>query len=595
MVVADARDHGSQAELPPLDRETRICRSLALSGVQGIWAHCAGAAILFALNWSTAAQFRRVAIPGSAIILLALMRGLFLRRLGVWESRRWLRMYSVVLTLTSLCWGSVLAVLLLTEGQNGSTSIPVMLILTGIAAGAQAGIACSRGLHTVYQLGLWLPPLLASLVPTAHGPIPFLTVIFFLFLLYLLTQGAHFHREYLRGIQRETELDDARRAAEVASRAKSSFVANISHEIRTPMNGLLGMLELSLLDPMTDQHRESLKAAQTSGRSLLGLLNDLLDFSKLDAGRMEIESIPFDLPELVSGVIRLFESQASGKGIELGAEMPATLPQLLGDPTRLRQVLINLVGNAIKFTDRGSVSIIVSARAGDLYEVDFAVKDTGIGIAPARQALVFEAFTQADADTTRKYGGTGLGLSICHHLIKLMGATLQLESALGRGSVFSFSLKMQPTMAPSKAPPGPAMALNIPPLRVLLVEDNLVNQRVAAGLLAHHGHKVEIVANGALAVDACRTSQFDVVLMDVHMPEMGGLEATRLIRSNQSGGHLPIIGLSASAAEADQRECFESGMDDYVAKPFRVEELLQAFARVLETGGGKRPVQSIAD
>lgn len=580
MARAGVAGRDGDAVLLPLDHETRISRSLALSGIQGIWAHCAGATVLLALNWSNPVQFRRVLIPGTAIVLLALLRAFLLWRLRSGHFRHFLRLYSLVLTATSLSWGSALALLLLTEGQNGSTSIPVMLMLTGIAAGAQAGIACSRGLHTLYQLGLWLPPLAASLVPTRYGPIPFLTVIFFLFLLYLLTQGAHFHREYLRGIQREKDLDDARRAAEVASQAKSVFVANISHEIRTPMNGLLGMLELSLLDEMPAAHRESLQAARTSGQSLLGLLNDLLDFSKLEAGRMQLESIPFHPRELVEGVVRLFDPQARSKGILLQADLPAALPPLMGDPTRLRQVLINLVGNAIKFTDKGAVSIGVAARPGEPYQISFAVKDTGIGIARDKQPLIFEAFTQADVDTSRKYGGTGLGLAISHQLIGLMGSSLCLESEVGRGSEFSFTLTLQPASlgSPAGQPPAP---LRIPPLRVLLVEDNLVNQRVAAGLLSHHGHQVEIVGNGALAVNACRAGRFDVVLMDVHMPEMGGLEATRLIRSTEAGVHTPIIGLSASAAEADRRECLESGMDDYVAKPFRVEELLQAFGRVL--------------
>lgn len=561
----------------------RICRSLAVNGVQGIWAHCAGAAVLFGLTWVNPAQFSLVVLPGTAIILLMLIRSVLLRRRESWDSRRWFLTYSFVLSVTSLCWGGALAVLLLTEGQNGSTSIPVILIVSGISAGAQAGIACSRGLHAVYQLCLWLPPLAASLIPTAHGPIPFLSLIFVLFLLYLMTQGAHFHREYLRAVQREADLDAARRVAEVANQAKSIFVANISHEIRTPMNGLMGMLELSLLDEMPQSHRDTLDAARTSAQSLLGLLNDLLDFSKIDAGRMELESIPFDLREIVLGVVRLFEPQARSKGVALVAATPPSLPRFMGDPTRLRQVLINLAGNAIKFTERGSVSIEMSARPGEMYEIDLAVRDTGIGIPREKLPAIFEAFNQANADTSRKFGGTGLGLAICHRLIGLMGATLGVESEVGKGSVFSFTLRLKPAEVTVAASPALVPA-QIPPLRILLVEDNVINQRVAAGLLTRHGHEVEIAANGALGVSAYRSGRFDIVLMDVHMPEMGGLEATRLIRSAESGPHTPIIGLSASASDADRRECLESGMDDYVAKPFRFEELLQAFGRVLPLG-----------
>jgi two-component system, sensor histidine kinase len=613
----------------PLDPMSRICRKLALSGRHGTWSHFAGAAVLVGLNWTNHIQFRRVILPAAAIALLAVLRGFLLLRFGAWPHQRWFRAYAGVLTATSLCWGGVLSLLLLTEGQNGSSSISVMLIMTGIAAGALAGITCSRGLHSAYQASLWVPPMVVSLLPTARGPIPFLTVIFSLFLLFLLMQGAQFHREYLAGVEREGELDRARRAAEVASRAKSAFVANISHEIRTPMNGVLGMLELSLLDDMPREHREALETASASAQSLLALLNEILDFSKIEAGRMDLERIPFDIGELVSGVVRLFEPQAGARGIQLRAEIPP-LPHVVGDPTRLRQVLVNLVSNAVKFTNRGSISIAISTscvgqtpwsgvpsgpgppagprlgpgvhpgqaaaplttgsapQSGDPLEIEFAVRDTGVGISPDKRASIFEAFSQAESDTARRYGGTGLGLAISRNLVGLMGSVLEVDSKVGRGSVFSFTLKMEAAAAASRASPAP-VAGSIPPLRVLVAEDNPVNQQVAAGLLRRYGHSVEIAADGAQAVEACRDRSFDVVLMDLHMPEMDGLEATRLIRSQQARTHVPIIGLSASASEFDRRQCLESGMDDYVPKPFRAGDLLQAFRRVLTPPCRTRP------
>jgi signal transduction histidine kinase/ActR/RegA family two-component response regulator len=520
-----------------------------------------------------------VAGPLLAILTLTAMRAFLVTRSGMWESQRWLAFYAMVAVGTAACWGLTVMLLILTEGQNGTATIPSMLIITGISAGAQAAMAWSQKLHSTYQLCLWLPPLAGTLVPTARGPKPFLAVIFSLFLLYLLKQGTHFHREYLLGLQHEAELEKARQAAEVANQAKSMFVANISHEIRTPVNGLLGMLELSLMDDMPDGHRETLQTAKSSTLSLLGLLNDLLDFSKIDAGGMALESIPFDLPKLVNDVARLFRPQARQKGLELAVDVPQ-MPLVEGDPTRIRQVLLNLVGNAVKFTERGRVSIEVSVRGSDPLEVRFSVSDTGIGIPREKLPLIFEAFTQADSDTTRRYGGTGLGLAICNRLIALMGGTLEVHSDAGKGSRFTFNLRLVKALGtPAAVVEEPAP--KIPPLRVLVVEDNTINQRVTEGLLSRDGHDVTIAANGVEAVAACESGGFDLVLMDVHMPEMGGLQATQVIRASEKGGHVPIIGLTASASDSDRRQCLEAGMDEYVAKPFRFDDLARAIGRVL--------------
>ena len=502
---------------------------------------------------------------------------------GCWSYPAWLRIYSVVSVTNTLVWGCFLALLLSAGMWNSAVAIATVLIMSGISAGGLATLAPpNRALHNSFQLALWGPPLVAALVPQPNGPRFFLPTIISLFLVYLLGSGRQYHQKYLADLRRESDLDRARAAAEAASKAKSAFVANISHEIRTPLNGVLGMLEVSLLDAMPAGQREILDSAHASAQSLLGLLNDLLDFSKIEAGRVELEHVDFDVRDLVNGVMNLFRSQAEIKGIHLVAHLPPRLLPLTGDPTRLRQVLVNLVGNALKFTTEGQVAIDVSAHAqedsSNQREVAFAVRDTGIGIPLDKQALIFEAFAQADSATTRKYGGTGLGLAICQHLIQLMGGALTVESQSAVGSVFRFSVKLDQARHPA---PRSVKVENItlPPLRILVAEDNLVNQKVTGGLLRRHGHKAEIAGNGAEAVAAYLTGHFDVVLMDVQMPVMGGYEATRSIRSLENTVRTPIIGLTANASENDRRLCLASGMDDYVSKPFTWNILADAIAK----------------
>ena len=559
----------------------RVCNDLIRSGTKAVVAHCIGIFIVFleALFSHTALSHVLPAIFGIAIC--ALCRFAVGARLGHWPYLVWLRVYSTLMILTTLIWGGFLAFLLLTEGRNGSVAIPTMLMMAGISAGGLATLAPNIKIHDSFQLAMWTPPLLAALIPLPPGPNYFLSVIFSLFLLYLLGSSRQYHRKYLSDLRREFDLDLARTAAESASKAKSAFVANISHEIRTPMNGVLGMLELSLLDQMPEAQRDTLKGAHDSAQSLLGLLDELLDFSKIEAGRMSLEHVAFDVQELITGVTELFRSKAEFKQIHLCSKVPGNLPMVMGDPARLRQVLNNLTGNAIKFTTTGEVAIEVSAKSSDPCELSFAVRDTGIGIPRDKQALIFEAFAQADSDTTRKYGGTGLGLAICQRLIQLMGGSLSVDSEPGVGSVFRFDLKLE-VSGQAHVPAAPAGAMTLPPLHVLVVEDNPVNQKVACGLLRRHGHTAEVAVNGLEAVNACLTGDFDVVLMDVQMPIMGGYEATRTIRSQQTSNRTPIVGLTANASETDRRLCLESGMDDYVAKPFTWNSLAQAIAKCLK-------------
>jgi two-component system, sensor histidine kinase len=378
------------------------------------------------------------------------------------------------------------------------------------------------------------------------------------------------------------DLITARDKAMEASRAKSEFLANVSHEIRTPMNGIIGMTEMALKTPLSVKQRDYLDTVKASAESLLVILNDILDFSKIESRKLQLEAVPFVLRDAVNDAVKPLAVRAAEKGLELAVDIaPSVAHAVVGDPLRLRQVLTNLIGNAIKFTERGGVIVRVALQPAPegVAVLEFSVSDTGIGISPDHQISIFEAFNQADGSTTRRFGGTGLGLAICATLVRLMNGLIWVESRLGYGSTFHFTA----TFAACRELPAslqPASAEWAAPVttvrrRILLAEDNIVNQQVACGLLGDRGHSVIVAANGREAIDAIARERFDLVLMDLQMPVMGGFEATHIIRERErsSATRLPIIAMTAHAMAGDQERCLAAGMDGYLPKPIDPHKL----------------------
>ncbi|WP_166437018.1 ATP-binding protein [Niastella caeni] len=380
------------------------------------------------------------------------------------------------------------------------------------------------------------------------------------------------------------ELDKARIEAETACNAKSIFLATMSHEIRTPMNGVINMSSMLAETPLTEKQREYTNIISTCGESLLNVINDILDFSKIESGKMDLEKEDFLLRNCIEDVLHIFSAKSAETGLDLSYRIEGTVPdQILGDELRLRQILTNLIGNAIKFTNEGEVFVGVRtiSKANDQYELQFEIRDTGIGIPADKMQRLFKAFSQVDSSTNRKYGGTGLGLAIAQKLVELMGGRIWVKSEPGKGSSFFFTIQTKgkssipdvTNQRNSKHEKLPGFFSEIYPLHILIAEDNLFNQQVIVHILNKMGYQPKVVENGALAVAASQAENFDVIFMDMQMPEMDGLEATRAIRKALQIQPV-IIALTANTMTGDREKCIDAGMNDYIGKPIDLEDVV---------------------
>ena len=509
---------------------------------------------------------------------------------------RWRTRLNVNLLSVGAIWGIGIALVHRHYGYAPEFILGLMPTL-GITAGAVASLASVKRLQKIYT-ALLLGPATILLFASGDGVNMSVGILGVLYMAFSMGLGHLLNKQYWGHIRSEEmlmdraeELEEAHRNLEEVSRAKSDFLASMSHEIRTPMNGVIGMTQLALEGDLAPRQREYLEDSLDSALSLLRIINDILDFSKVEARKMEIRPEPVAPERLLSTVLSSVRHEADRKGLKLDMELTGILPSVVEvDGTRLRQVLVNLLGNAIKFTPEGGVTLEVSARhqEDDTCRIDFVVQDSGPGIPPEDRERIFDAFEQVDGSMTRRVGGTGLGLPISKELVGLMGGELGLERSDERGSRFAFTLRLKAwDDGLEETPEATALAESYEG-RVLLAEDNAVNRKLALRTLEKLGLDVDTAENGVVALEKATMRPYDMILMDLQMPEMDGLEATRRLRRIElarGGEHVPVIALTAHAVKGYRKQCLEAGMDDYLTKPMDRLALRACLTRWLSREG----------
>ncbi len=522
-------------------------------------------------------------------------------------------LFLVGVALAASCWGSA-GIWLYKFADPGSRFL-IIVVLVGMAAGS-IGLLSYRFLAFLLFITFILFPLMVGVNlagETQRVSISLAIITYYFFLLASARRFSNNTKEMFslqeEAVSREARLQRAKEEAERSSRAKSEFLANISHEIRTPMNSIIGLNRILAMEShLTPKQLYYLQTIQNSADSLLALLNDVLDLAKVEAGQLELDMHPFVLQNVVEEAVHTVEAMADEKSLDLSCHVDSDAPTLVrGDSLRLRQVLLNLLSNAVKFTENGRVDLRVITEDPGRGAFTFQIEDTGIGIASDVIDKIFGNFSQADSSVTRKYGGSGMGLAICRKLVSLMGGEVEVRSVLGKGTIFQIHLVLPPVWEEEIAGRKEAdseKAGRVTGLEILLVEDNKVNRDVARLFLQHDQHKITEAFNGFHALQLLAEKEFDIVLMDIQMPVMDGLETAEIIRSFErgestestdlpsglgarfAGKHLPIIALTAHALKGDKNQCLESGMDAYLSKPLQPEQLAAVLAKY--AGGGKQ-------
>jgi len=584
------KDQSQFPENPIIEVEFELGRRLSVGGL----AHIALFAAVFFATPYLHDHPMMIVIVGSSLLVTSVLR--------FWLSRnqqrfypqcrtQWMLAFDGLLVFTAILWGFLCMSTIQFYGLTSAPTSILFLVTSGLCAGGATSLNPSAPRAQAF-VGITLAiPILQLLTMTEPTSFSF-ALIFAIYgaCLFLLIKGqSKIYWNLLQTkkttIEQKQEIESALRTAEAALRVKSEFLANMSHEIRTPMNGIIGMANLlssSVTDPI---QIDRIAVIQNCGSSLLEIINEVLDFSKLELDKVELEHHPLNLNRTVQDVVELFSTRASEKGITLSYASGKDVPVWIhGDVTRLRQILSNLVSNAIKFTEKGRVQIssTVTESSHQKWKIQFSIKDSGIGIPEQLREKLFRSFSQVDASTTRRFGGSGLGLAICKGLCEKMGGQIWVESQEGQGSIFSFNFEA------SSAEPGTEERTKNPfasvdpemgkkhPLQILLAEDNRTNQLVTIGFLEKMGYQVDIANNGLQAMDLLELKDYDLILMDCHMPEMDGFETSEEIRLKYQGQKGPrIVALSASAMKQDVERCFASGMDNFISKPIHLQSLIK--------------------